>query len=82
MKKILVVFLAMLMLVSMFALTACGEDEHTHSYDEWTIITPAKCEKTGLREGKCECGEITKETIPALGHNFVGGICTDCGKNK
>ena len=43
------------------------------------------CTKTGLTWGlKCGvpgCGEIyqAQEVIPALGHNYVGGVCTRCG---
>ena len=48
MKKILVVLLAMLMCVSMFALTACdGDDDHTHSYGSWSVSSNATCTTPG-----------------------------------
>lgn len=82
MKKILVVLLAMLMLISMFALTACGDDDHTHSYGSWSIKTTATCTESGIREKKCSCGDVVTETIPATGHNMVGGVCTECGATE
>ena len=55
-----------------------------HVHIEKTI--PGKeptCTEPGLKEGKeCEeCGEIllTQEEIPALGHDFIDGVCTRCG---
>ena len=79
MKKMLVTFLAMLMLVSMFALTACGVDGHTHSYGSWSITSNATCTTDGSKSKSCSCGDVITETIPATGHNMVGGVCTECG---
>ncbi|MBQ7233170.1 MAG: hypothetical protein IJX07_08160 [Bacillales bacterium] len=79
MKKMLVTFLAMLMLVSMFALTACGGDGHTHSYGSWSITSNATCTTDGSKSKSCSCGDVITETIPATGHNMVGGVCTECG---
>ena len=31
---------------------------------------------------KDTCGEDFVEVIDALGHNYVGGVCTDCGKSE
>ena len=43
------------------------------------------CENTGLTAGvKCSvCNEtlVAQEVIPALGHNFVDGICNNCGED-
>lgn len=80
MKKILVNLLAMLMCVSMFALTACdGDDDHTHSYGSWSVTSSATCTTDGSRSKSCSCGDVITETIPATGHNMVGGVCTECG---
>ena len=44
----------------------------------------AKCTETGLTQGKyCEvCNEVLveQEVIPALGHNYENGECTQCGE--
>ena len=84
MKKILVVLLAMLMCVNMFALTGCGgdDDDHTHSYGSWYVTSNATCTTDGSRSKSCSCGDIITETIPATGHNMVGGVCTDCGATE
>ena len=45
------------------------------------------CTEDGLTWGwRCavpECGDVfnPQEVIPALGHNYVGGICTRCGES-
>jgi type 1 fimbria pilin len=83
MKKILVTFLAMLMCVSMFAFTACKDDDgHTHSYGSWSITSNATCTTDGSRSKSCSCGDVITETIPATGHNMVGGVCTECGATE
>ena len=55
------------------------EEEALPGYD-------ATCTEPGLTEGlKCGlCGEIftAQEEIPALGHNFVDGVCTVCGASS
>ncbi len=46
------------------------------------------CTKTGLTIGyKCAvhgCNDVyvEQQVIPALGHNYVGGVCTRCGKDN
>ena len=82
MKKILVVLLAMLMCVSMFALTACGGDDHTHSYGSWSVSIDATCTTPGSKSKTCSCGDVITDTIPATGHNMVGGVCTECGATE
>lgn len=55
-----------------------GEDTHTHSYTS-EVTTAATCETAGVRTYTCECGETYTESIPAIGHNYVDGICSVCG---
>ena len=49
--------------------TACGEGDHTeHNFGEWSVSTPASCEKEGERTRKCAiCGFVETQTIDALG---------------
>ena len=83
MKKILVTLLATLMLVSMFTLTACDEDDdHTHSYGSWSVTSSATCTTPGSKTKSCSCGDVKTETIPATGHNMVDGVCTECGTTE
>ncbi len=45
---------------------------HTHSYDRGAITTAATCTKAGVKTFTCsECGEIKRESIPAIGHTKV-----------
>ena len=80
-KRDIVILLVALLLISLFVFSSCDKD-HKHEYGDWTISKAATCTETGQRTRKCECGEEQTETIPATGHNFVDGICTDCGAKQ
>lgn len=62
--------------------TDCGEkdpDYHKHSYTE-TITKEPTCTEAGEKTYTCDCGDSYTEEIPAKGHHFVDGECTDCGE--
>ena len=62
--------------------TDCGEkdpDYHKHSYAE-TITKEPTCTEAGEKTYTCDCGDSYTEEIPAKGHHFVDGECTDCGE--
>ena len=42
--------------------------DHTHTFGEWTVTTPATCTKDGVKTRTCACGETETQTIPATGH--------------
>jgi hypothetical protein len=68
-----------------FMLTGCADKDQPceHTYSEWTVTVQPTCETSGEKMRKCtECGHVEAEVIPELGHNFVGGICTVCGKKE
>ena len=77
-RKLLSILLTVMMVCSVFMLTACddlidsllGNDEppHEHEWSEWKIATKSTCEKDGMRERTCECGESETEVIDASGH--------------
>ena len=83
MKKITSVLLTVALLCcSVLAFTSCDDDVHIHSYGAWSTITAATCDSVGSRSKSCSCGDTVTETVAALGHNYVGGVCTDCGMSK
>ncbi|MBR4132177.1 MAG: FIVAR domain-containing protein, partial [Oscillospiraceae bacterium] len=55
-----------------------SEPVHTHSYT--AVVTAPTCTEKGYTTYTCACGDsyVADET-PALGHNFVDGVCTRCG---
>lgn len=58
----------------------CGDKvEHTHSFGEWTVTKAATCTEPGEQTRTCECGYSETQVIPATGHDYVNGVCTNCG---
>ena len=56
-----------------------GSSSCTHSYTG-KVTTPVGCSNNGVMTYTCsKCGSSYTETIPATGHDFVGGVCTYCG---
>ena len=59
--------------------------EILHEHEKFEIIpeVDATCTENGygygLKCGVCDKILYEQEILPALGHNFVGGICTRCG---
>ena len=53
-------------------------EKKAHTFPEdggWTVNKAATCDEAGERQHKCTvCEEIVKEAIPALGHDFSGGV--------
>lgn len=83
MKKILSIILMLFILSCMiFALYGCGDNKTCeHSYGDWTVVTAATCTQDGIKERVCsKCNDKETASIPAVGHNYVNGICTDCGE--
>ncbi|MDR0890129.1 MAG: S-layer homology domain-containing protein [Oscillospiraceae bacterium] len=51
-----------------------------HTWDEGKITTQPTCTAGGERTYSCAyCEETTTDDMPALGHNYVAGVCTRCG---
>ena len=49
-----------------------GSSKHTHSWGEWTEVTPATCTEAGSKTRTCSgCDEVDTQSVPALGHNLV-----------
>lgn len=74
-------FLFGVVIMMMLAVVGCGE--HEHKYGEYEITTAPTCTEEGVRSRTCsDCGEVATEPIPAQGHNFVDGSCTECGEKE
>ena len=52
-----------------------------HSYNENVTLAPT-CTTAGEKTLACACGDVTTETIAALGHTYVDGACSVCGEAK
>lgn len=42
------------------------EDQHTHTYGDWTVTTPATLAAAGEKQQTCGCGDVITEEIPCL----------------
>lgn len=76
----------LLLLVLILALTSCknNEDEtnieHNHSYKEEVVKNPS-CKEEGILKYTCLiCQDTYEEPLATLNHEYVNGICTECGK--
>lgn len=93
-KKLLIIFLAAVScLTCVLGLAACNNSENENHQHNLVAVQgkSATCTETGILEHwRCETcdklfsdkngtAEIENTTIPALGHDFVGGVCTRCG---
>ncbi len=66
-------------LVSGVALASCDNvpADHEHVYGVWQTDTAATCSENGLRHRDClVCGYSEEADIPALGHDWDGGVET------
>lgn len=78
MKKILI--LVCLIMLSLNIFTACGGCNHDYEY---SVVVDATCEKEGILEKICKnCGNKGYEEIRIKEHDFVDGVCSECGIEK
>ncbi len=54
------------------------ENHNPHEFGEWTVVKEATCEEPGEQTRVCECTTTETEEIPALGHDYVDGVCSVC----
>ena len=65
-----------------------GDKTEAHSYDEWTIVTPATCTTAGQKQHTCAvCGHVETQEIPATGHHWKDNgdgthTCPGCGATE
>ena len=52
---------------------------HGHAYE--AVVTAPTCEAGGYTTYTCSCGDsYVSDATDALGHNFVDGLCGNCGQ--
>jgi len=72
-----------------YTCTNCGDryisDETAplgHDMSGWRTVTEADCKIEGLERNECvRCGHTEEHVLPALGHEFVDGVCSRCSQN-
>ena len=52
-----------------------------HAYDDGTVVVAPSCETEGLVRYTCrnDSRHAYSELVPATGHKFEAGVCTECG---
>ena len=83
-KKLL--FIAILILISIFSLSACSEPaECAHEFSEWETVVEATCISDGSKKHTCQkCGFIELEKIDAASHSYgewIPGTDATCDTN-
>lgn len=78
MKKLFFVILCTICTLCVcLALSACGEDEHEHVWNDGEITTAATCTEGGAKTYTCTtCKETYTELIAAIGHSWDDGKVT------
>lgn len=58
-------------------------DPFGHVFGDWSITQQPGCVEPGEEQRICSrCGGAETRQIKTLGHNYVDGFCTRCGKEK
>ena len=53
---------------------------HTHDYSYQVSVKYPTCTAQGYNTHTCACGDSYRDSyVGALGHDYVGGVCTRCG---
>lgn len=81
MKNSVIKLIAFFTLAFLFLslLSSCSTP-HQHEFGEWSSDREANCIDSGIEKRSCSCGVVDTRTVPAKGHDFVDGVCKDCGK--
>ncbi|MBQ6431164.1 MAG: 5'-nucleotidase C-terminal domain-containing protein, partial [Oscillospiraceae bacterium] len=69
--------MAKILTTAILSMEPCPADGH--KWDDGVVTVKPTCESAGEKLYTCtQCGETKTEVIPALGHNYVDGVCTVC----
>lgn len=56
--------------------------QHTHTWDAGVVTKEPTCTEAGVKTFTCSCGATYTEDIPAKGHNYNNGVCSNCGDKQ
>lgn len=60
-----------------------GSDDCNHTWSKWDEMVEASCTNDGIEVRTCEtCGKQESQTLPAFGHDFDDGRCSDCDRKE
>ena len=86
MKRIIILTLFTVFLLSSLLLASCEINDvlHNHDFGEWETVKEATCIENGSRARNCSCGESETEVIYAMGHTeetieSTPATCTESG---
>lgn len=56
--------------------------QHTHTWNAGVVTKEPACTEAGVKTFTCSCGATYTEDIPAKGHNYNNGVCSNCGDKQ
>lgn len=56
--------------------------QHTHTWNAGVVTKEPACTEAGVKTYTCSCGATYTEDIPAKGHNYNNGVCSNCGDKQ
>lgn len=56
--------------------------QHTHTWDAGVVTKEATCTEAGVKTYTCSCGATYTGDVPAKGHNYNNGVCSNCGDKQ
>lgn len=56
--------------------------QHTHTWNAGVVTKEPTCTEAGVKTFTCSCGATYTEDIPAKGHNYNNGVCSNCGDKQ
>lgn len=57
--------------------------QHTHTWNAGVATKEPACTEAGVKTYTCTtCGATKTEEIPATGHNYNNGVCSNCGDKQ
>ncbi len=63
--------------------TSSSGSEHEHFFGNWSVLEEATCQKTGVKERRCLCGETEREELSISDHVYgAQDECIWCGRKN
>ncbi len=73
--------------VGKYVCSVCGFEQAVqipatgHIFGDWIVAIPATCTENGEERHYCDCGHYESRVTPATGHDYVDGVCQNCGES-